>query len=81
MAGRVWSIALAVDAVSGEARASDLIEHTAELGGFSQIGNISAFGIDGDGELYVVNYSRGTVLKIIGPPAAPSAPTGLRIVR
>ena len=30
--GRVWSIALTVDG-QGEARASDLIEHTAELGG------------------------------------------------
>ena len=79
--GRVWSMALAVDAQSGEARASDLVEHTAELGGFSQLGNISSFAIDGDGELYVVSYSTGRVLKVIGPPAAPSAPTGLRIIR
>ena len=27
--GRVWSIALAIDAASGEARASNLLEHTA----------------------------------------------------
>jgi len=79
--GRVWSIALAVDGVSGEARASDLVEHTAGLGGFPQLGNISSFGIDGDGELYVVSYSTGRILKVIGPPAAPSAPTGLRIIR
>ena len=30
--GRVWSMALAVDAQSGEASASDLVEHTDELG-------------------------------------------------
>ncbi len=32
--GRVWSLALTIDG-QGEARASDLIEHTAELGGQS----------------------------------------------
>ena len=77
--GRVWSIALTIDA-AGEARASNLLEHTAELGG-SQLGNISSFGVDADGELYLVAYSRGAVLKIVGPPTAPPAPTGLRIIR
>ena len=77
--GRVWSIALAIDS-GGEARASDLIEHTNELGG-SQLGNVSSFGVDADGELYVVSYSRGAILKIIGPPTAPPAPTGLHIIR
>jgi hypothetical protein len=28
--GRVWSIALVIDPVTGEARASDLVEHTVE---------------------------------------------------
>ena len=86
--GRVWSIALSVDG-SGEARASDLIEHTSELGGLARLGNISSFGVDSDGELYIVSYSNGTILKVIGPPSAPgpprrlapAAPTGLRIVR
>jgi glucose/arabinose dehydrogenase len=80
VAGRVWSIALAVDA-SGEARASNLIEHTAELGGASVLGNVSSFGLDADGELQIVSYSNGRILKIIGPPASPPAPTGLRIIR
>ena len=43
--GRVWSIALALDS-QGEARASGLMEHTTELGGQSQLGNISSFGVD-----------------------------------
>jgi glucose/arabinose dehydrogenase len=77
--GRVWSIALTIDS-AGEARASNLLEHTAELGG-STLGNISAFGVDADGELYLVGYSRGAILKIVGPAAAPPAPTGLRIIR
>ena len=79
--GRVWSIALSVDG-SGEARASDLTEHTSELGGLARLGNISSFGIDSDGELYIVSYSNGTILKVTGPPSAHApAPTASRIVR
>lgn len=77
--GRVWSIGLELDA-QGEARATGLMEHTAELGG-SQLGNISSFGLDRDGELYIVSHSRGVVLRVTGPLAAPPAPTGLRIIR
>lgn len=75
--GRVWSVALTVDPSTREARASNLIEHTAELAG---IGPVSSFGVDADGELYVVVYP-GRILKILGPPVAPPAPSGLRIVR
>jgi hypothetical protein len=81
LTGRVWSIGLTIDPASGEARVSNLLEHTAELGGASALGNISSFGVDGDGEIYVVSYSTGQILKVIGPPAAPPAPTGLRIIR
>ena len=81
MRGRVWSIALRIDAQTGEASASDLMEHTAELGADAPLGNVSAFGLDADGELYVVGYSRGTVSKVIVPSSAPAAPTGLRIIR
>ena len=78
--GRVWSIALAIDG-GGEARVSGLIEHTGELSASARFGNVSSFGVDGDGELYLVSYSLGRVFKIIGPPAAPAVPSGLRIVR
>jgi glucose/arabinose dehydrogenase len=78
--GRIWSIALTVDGTTGEATASDRVEHTAELGGAGTLGNISSFGVDADGEIYVVSYSGGRVLKII-VPGPPPAPTGLRIVR
>lgn len=79
MSGRVWSIALTVDS-SGKGRASDLREHTAELGGRPQLGNVSSFGVDADGELYVVNYS-GSIVKIVAAPTAPPAPTGLKIIK
>jgi glucose/arabinose dehydrogenase len=77
---RVWSIALDVDAATGEARASGLVEHTADLGG-TRVGNISSFGVDADGELYIVGHTRGNVLKVLGPVTAPPTPTAIRIVR
>jgi glucose/arabinose dehydrogenase len=82
--GRVWSTALTLDA-NGEARASGLVEHTAELGGAGVLGTVSSFGVDSEGELFIVSHSRGTILRILGtqmaPPAmAPPAPSGLRIV-
>jgi glucose/arabinose dehydrogenase len=68
--GRVWSIALTINS-TGEATASNRLEHTAELGG-STLGNISSFGVDGDGELYIVGYSQGRIVKILGIPVAPT---------
>jgi glucose/arabinose dehydrogenase len=80
VSGRVWSIGLTVDN-SGEATASALVEHTAELGGGGVLGNVSSFGVDSRGELFVLNYSSGVVLRIDNPAIPPPAPTGLRIVR
>lgn len=74
---RVWSFALNIDA-GGVPRASDLREHTTELGGSAQLAGISSFGVDAGGELYIVSYSRGVVLRIIGPPGTPG---NLRIIR
>ena len=74
---RVWSLALTLDG-SGEARASDVREHTTELGGSAELGGVSSFGVDAAGELFIVSYGRGVILKIHGGPAAP---TNLRIVR
>jgi glucose/arabinose dehydrogenase len=73
--GRVWSVAIIVDA-RGEARVSDLREHTVELGGSSVLGRISSFGVDSASELYIVNYLDGRILKV-----APilEAPGGVRI--
>ena len=78
--GRVWSLGLLIDPSTHEARAGSLIEHTAELGGFSTLGNISSFAVDAAGELYIVSHSRGVILKIVGAPTAPTAPGGLRIL-
>ena len=57
-AGRVWSVELTIDPGSGEATAGTPVEHTAEFGGTPTISNISAFGVDSDGELFLVRYCR-----------------------
>lgn len=77
ISSRVWSLGLTLDA-AGEATASDLREHTNDLGGVSQLSNISSFGVDADGELYLVSYGRGVILKILGTPGTPA---NLRIIR
>jgi glucose/arabinose dehydrogenase len=81
---RVWSLALRINATTGEASpstAADLVEHTADLGGSSVLGGISSFGVDAAGELHIVSYSSGTILKVVGVTTAPAAPTNVRIVR
>jgi glucose/arabinose dehydrogenase len=78
--GRVWSLALTINPSTGEAMASGLIDHTAELGGSPVLGNISSFGMDAGGELYVVNHTGGTIVQITGG-GLPTAPANLRIIR
>ena len=77
VSGRVWSLGLTIGA-NGEASAAGLLEHTTELGGPSQLGNVSGFGVDQSGELFVISYSRGVVLRLFGEL---TPPTGLRIIR
>jgi glucose/arabinose dehydrogenase len=79
--GRVWSMALTIDPATGMARASNLVEHTAELGGSAVIGNVSSFGIDKDAEIYIVNHTGGSVVKVVDLSFIPSAPSNVRIVR
>jgi glucose/arabinose dehydrogenase len=64
VAGRIYTIGLALDERQ-EARAVDLLEVTEMLGGASELGLISSFGVDADAELYLVSYSRGRVFKIV----------------
>jgi glucose/arabinose dehydrogenase len=79
--GRVWSIALTIDASTGNAVASALTDHTAELGGAAILGRISSFGVDASGEMYLVNHSGGTVVKVESLATAPAPPAALRIIR
>jgi glucose/arabinose dehydrogenase len=75
---RVWSLALTVVPGTGEATASNLVEHTQELGGSGVLGNVSGFGVDAAGELYIINYSAGSILRLSRGPATPA---NLRIIR
>jgi glucose/arabinose dehydrogenase len=64
VAGRVYSIGLHLDERQ-EATAVDRLELTQLLGGTTELGLISSFGVDSDGALYLVSYSRGRILKIV----------------
>ena len=64
VAGRVYSIGVALDERQ-EATAVDLLVVTDMLGGTAELGLISSFGVDAAGEMYIVSYSRGRILKIV----------------
>jgi glucose/arabinose dehydrogenase len=64
---RVWSLRLAVNPSTREATVTDVVEHTAELGG--NLGGIASFGRDLAGELYLLTFT-GRVLKLTGAPAS-----------
>jgi glucose/arabinose dehydrogenase len=64
VAGRVYSIGLALGE-GQEATAVDVLELTSWLGGTPELGMISAFGVDAEGEMYIVSYTGGRVLKIV----------------
>jgi glucose/arabinose dehydrogenase len=71
-ASRVWSIALTINPSTGNATASNLMEHTAELGTGAQF--ISSFGTDLAGEIYALNYVGGGVYRFAGGPTPPPGP-------
>jgi glucose/arabinose dehydrogenase len=79
VSSRVWSLGLAVNPATGDVAAVDAIEHTAELGGPSAIANVSSFGRDLDGELYLVSYA-GRILRLSAANAPPNAPRDVRAV-
>ena len=72
---RVWSLGLSIDG-SGEATKTDLSEHTAELGNGAN--SVSSFGVDANGELYLVSYGLGAIYRLAlngsSPPPPPTDP-------
>jgi len=73
--GRVWSLGLRIDPVTGEARVLNQVEHTAELGGAAVLGSLVSFGEDALGELSLVSASGGRIVRIL-PPATPGDADG-----
>jgi hypothetical protein len=68
---RIWSLALSINPSTGEATASGLVDHTAELGGSAALGNIASFGVDASGEMYLCSFS-GVVHRVSPAVRAPS---------
>ena len=64
ISGRVASIGLATDPVTGTVTATDFQDHTAELGGAAAIGSLSSIDVDSQGELYLVDYAGGRILRL-----------------
>ena len=64
VAGRVYTIGVHLDGRQ-EAVAGDHLELTPLLGGSTALGLISSFGVDHEGELYIVSYTRGIIFKIV----------------
>lgn len=64
--GKVWSTRLVPDGTGGMI-ATDVIDHTADLSesGFQRPQSISAFGVDWEGKVYIVDYVRGWILQIV----------------
>jgi len=79
--GRVWSLTLSINPDTRDATMTAVAEHTAELGGSAVLGNISSFGVDASGELYVVNHTGGTIVQIMSTAGRPLPPTNLRIIK
>jgi glucose/arabinose dehydrogenase/phenylpyruvate tautomerase PptA (4-oxalocrotonate tautomerase family) len=71
LTGRVWSLGLSINPGTGEASATDRLEHTAALAAGAPLGLISSFGQDAQGELYIVSYTLGRVLRIVGSSGPP----------
>jgi glucose/arabinose dehydrogenase len=71
--GQIWSAALTVNPLTRAATASNVVEHTSELGGGAVLGNVSSMGVDAGGELYLLSYGSGTVLRIVTAARVPGA--------
>ena len=76
--GHIYSGALSISPGGQDAMLVDVTDHTAALRTDAASGSISAFGRSAAGDLFVVDYSQGTVGRITHQP---QAPTNLRIIK
>jgi len=68
--GRVWSTVAVPFECGGITDLYPPIEHTDQLGGTVATAFLTAIGTDAAGEIYLANYSTGTILKLIDPIAS-----------
>ena len=79
--GRVWSAPVRVNPATHEGFFDEVTDHTVELRATAPLVNVSSFGLDAAGELFVVDYTRGVVHRIVQLDSRPSVPLNLRIIR
>jgi len=77
--GHLFSAVVTPNASLEGAAFSEVIDHTPALDPVVRPGNISSFGLNAAGELFVLDYPTGVVLRLA--QAKPTAPTNLRIIR
>lgn len=70
--GRVWSLGLNIDPITGQASAGNLLEHTAAFGGSSFLGNISSLDQDLNGELFLTSFN-GNIYSVVPEPGTIAA--------
>ena len=75
---RVWSIALTRRRGPARRARRTCASTPPSSAAPSQLAGVSSFGVDAGGELYIVSYNRGVVLRVVGPPGTPA---DLRIIR
>ena len=68
--GRVWSMALTIDANGDASGVGSLVEHTRELGGDGDARQRQLVWVDADGELFIVSYSWVRILRVFNARAA-----------
>jgi glucose/arabinose dehydrogenase len=77
--GHVYSAAVTTDPITHAGTMSDVVDHTGSFDAAVRPPNVSSFGVDAAGELYVVDYARGAILRL--GLQRPSAPKNVRIIR
>ena len=65
VSGRVFSLGLQLDPLTSEATAVDEQEHTQSLGATNILGMVSSFGVDHNGEMLLLNYGAGRVVRVV----------------
>jgi len=74
--GRLWSAAVSVNPATREAAFSDLVEYASAPRDDEGLVNVSSFGVDADGEIYVVDYSHGRILRVEQGPVRRASDAG-----
>jgi glucose/arabinose dehydrogenase len=76
---RLYSMPLTLDSGTGEAapvNPADVANHTDEVGGQQEVGRAASIDVDARGELYLVDYTGGRLLKLVMDSDGDDLPDG-----